>query len=193
MRIPLRSLPIRAGYPSIYENGAPAGGVSPRRALSFLCRRFLSENAAAIESRAYRVLSSSSGRALPPPVARRRPPYRRSAHSRDQRCPANYYTLINRTRARPRFDLFFPPSFSRLLPISSTLFPSSARPRPYPVLRQPLSPPSYRYIPISHPFRARYAPRAYGLTVRECHGSDRFSRPRSVDAASGERRTGVDR
>lgn len=66
MRIPLRSLPIRAGYPSIYENGAAAGGVSPRRALSFLCRRFLSENAAAIESRACRVLSSSSGRASPP-------------------------------------------------------------------------------------------------------------------------------
>lgn len=47
---------------SVYENGAPTGGVSPRRALSLPRRRFLSENAAAIESRACRVLSSGSRR-----------------------------------------------------------------------------------------------------------------------------------
>lgn len=69
MRIPLRSFSIRAESVSVYENGAPPtreeGGISPQRALFLVpLRRFLSENAAAIESRACALVGLSSR--LPP-------------------------------------------------------------------------------------------------------------------------------
>jgi len=187
MRIPLRSLPIRAGYPSIYENGAPAGGVSPRRALSFPYRCFLSENAAAIESRACRVLSSSSGRA---PRDENRLSYIEEAHSRDQHCPANYYTLINRTRVACDSISPLSPAISHS-PCSISLFRAfpHSRSSSAALITALLS--SYPSPSFFSPLHAQYAPRAYGLTVRECHGPDHFSRPRTVDAASGERRTGV--
>lgn len=116
------------------------------------------------------------------------------AHSRDQRCPANYHTLINRTRVARDSISPLSPAVSRSPPPN----PAPHFPLPYRRLlvssrfSSPLSPPSHRPYPLSSfVLHAWYARRAYGLTVRECHGSDRFSRPRTVDAASGERRTGV--
>lgn len=114
------------------------------------------------------------------------------AHSRDQRCPANYYTLINRTRVaiRSRPPPTLPSAISHFLHsisffrASCLLVPFSFHPVSSSALITALPPPS------PSPFLSVYT-RAYALTVRECHGSDRFSRPRTVDAASGERRTGV--
>lgn len=184
MRIPLRSLPIRAGYPSIYENGAPAGGsLATKSSLVSLppfpqwkCRR----------DREPRV--PCSPRALGRAPRDKSRSYRRSAHSRDPRCPANYYTLINRTRV---FDLAsLSPLFavSHFLHFSISLFRVSSTPLPF----LPRSSSALITLPpsASPPFLAPYT-RTASVQFDSSRVSRIGSRPRSVDAASGERRTGV--
>lgn len=205
MRIPAPVAPDTAqGIRAFTKTGLRLGGSRHEELSRFLAVGFLSENAAAVESRACRVLSSSSGRALLPPVVDDESPaaFVAEAHSRDRHsaCPANYNHANQSPACRPRFSLpqftsfpplCFPLPFASFLPHSSSALITALPPSVTLALSLSPSPSPPSFLPPLT--RARYAPRRayYGLTVRECHGPDRFSRPRTVDAASGERRTGV--
>lgn len=79
------------------------------------------------------------------------------ARSRDQRCPANYHTLINRTRVARDSISPLSPAVSRSPPPN----PATHFPLPYRRLlvssrfSSPLSPPSYRLTPFPPSFYAR--------------------------------------